>query len=204
MRLSSRQKFVTVTTCLSLAVAAFPAISATDNRVIPQVIQPSISEPTSSQADRYHLAQADNCRQVATVDGLQVRQQPSVNSTVIGFVENGKQVAIKNSGASGWVPIYAPLDGFVSAAYLKYCTSTSTSTPPTPPTSTSTPSSFCRRVLASGGLKVRQQPSIGSTVIGVVADGQNVTIKDRGASGWVSITAPLQGYVSAAYLRYCP
>jgi uncharacterized protein YgiM (DUF1202 family) len=214
-KLSSRQKLVAVTTCLSLAVAAFPTFSTTASRAIPpQNIQPSVSGSTSFHEDGYHLAQvANNCRQVAASDGLQVRQQPSVNSTVIGFVENGKQVAIKNSGASGWVPIYAPLNGFVSAAYLKYCASTSTPTPapsptPTPtPAPTSTPtssSSSCRRVLASGGLQVRQQPSIGSTVVGVVADGQNVTIKNSGASGWVPISAPLQGYVSAAYLRYCP
>lgn len=224
MRLSSRQKFVAVTTSLSLAVTAFSSLSIAASKATPQDTQPSVSETSLQKEDRYHLAQSDNCRQVLASGGLQVRQQPSIGSTVIGVVENGKQVAIKNSGASGWVPIYAPLNGFVSAAFLRSCASTTpspTSTPsptpspsptPTPPTptpsptsSTSTPtSSDCRRVLASGGLQVRQQPSIGSTVVGVVADGQNVTIKNSGASGWVPIAAPLQGYVSAAYLRYCP
>ncbi len=219
-KLSSRQKSMVVAPLLSLAVTAFPTFS-TAVSIAPQGIQPSILGSTSfHKKDGYHLAQvSDNCRQVSASDGLQVRQQPSLSSTVIGFVENGKQVAITNRGASGWVPIYAPLNGFVSAAYLKSCASTSTPSPtpapsptptptptPTPsPTSTSTPSSdLCRRVLASGGLQVRQQPSIGSTVVGVVADGQNVTIKNPGASGWVPISGPLQGYVSAAYLRYCP
>ncbi|WP_071884109.1 SH3 domain-containing protein [Allocoleopsis franciscana] len=52
------------------------------------------------------------------------------------------------------------------------------------------------------GVYVRQSPSINSAVVGVVPNNRNVTIENKGANGWVPISDPLQGYVSAAYLEY--
>lgn len=62
----------------------------------------------------------------------------------------------------------------------------------------------CRQVTNRiSGLNVRQAPTLTANVIGVVPGGDNVTLQNRGQSGWVPITEPFDGYVSASYLIYC-
>ncbi|HLO85080.1 MAG TPA: SH3 domain-containing protein, partial [Nostocaceae cyanobacterium] len=47
----------------------------------------------------------------------------------------------------------------------------------------------CRQVIARGGLRVREQPSINSRVIGTIQNSRNVTIQsDVTNNGWVSIS----------------
>lgn len=62
--------------------------------------------------------------------------------------------------------------------------------------------SMCRRVVTKGTpLNVRSTP--GGRIIGKLRNGTRVTIVNRGRNGWVSISAPIQGYVSSRYLTYC-
>ena len=63
----------------------------------------------------------NNCRQVSARGGLYVRQEPSNNSAVVGIVANRRNVTIENPSANRWVPISAPLRGYVSTAYLTSC-----------------------------------------------------------------------------------
>lgn len=60
----------------------------------------------------------------------------------------------------------------------------------------------CREVDVSTALNVRRQP--GGQVIGTLQDSQNVTIAGEPANGWVRISGPMDGYVFARYLNYCP
>ncbi|MBD2465497.1 SH3 domain-containing protein [Oscillatoria sp. FACHB-1407] len=62
-----------------------------------------------------------NCRRVQADEELLVRQEPSVNGTVVGTVTDGRRVTIANLGVNGWVPITVPLVGYVSSDYLAYC-----------------------------------------------------------------------------------
>ena len=62
--------------------------------------------------------------------------------------------------------------------------------------------SMCRRVVTNGTpLNVRSRP--GGRIIGKLRNGTRVTIVNRGANGWVRISAPMRGYVSSRYLTYC-
>ena len=172
------RRFGTVMVSIALGITAFPAFStATPNEGV------------------YQLAQARNayaCRRVSRIGGINVRQQPSVNSRIVARVGNGFNVAIRNLGDNGWVKIAAPVNGYVAANYLTYCASA----PPSP-------KNVCRKVTATGGLNVRRQPSINSRIVGRVANRRNVTIRNLGDNGWVKISAPLNGYVATNYLRYC-
>ncbi|MGB3207174.1 MAG: SH3 domain-containing protein [Crinalium sp.] len=161
---------------MALAITAFPAFSnAAPNDGV------------------YYQARTTNaCRQVSRAGGINVRQQPSVNSRIIGRIANGLNVTIRNLGDNGWVRITAPVNGYVAANNLTYCASFPRS-----------PKNVCRKVTATGGLNVRQQPSINSRIVGRVANRRNVTIRNLGDNGWVRISAPLRGYVAANYLRYC-
>lgn len=143
---------------------------------------------------KYQLAQvvSENCRQVSASSGVYVRREPTVYSTALGIIGGGRYVTVAPGGTTDWVPISAPLKGYVFRNFLTSCQSA-----PPPP-------SNCRQVSsASGGLNVRQNPSINSAIVGKVVNRRYVTIQNSGANGWVPISVPLQGYVSADYLTYC-
>jgi uncharacterized protein YgiM (DUF1202 family) len=62
----------------------------------------------------------------------------------------------------------------------------------------------CRAVVSDvRGLNVRQSPSATADVLGVVPGGAEVTLENLGANGWVPISEPYSGYVSARYLTPC-
>ncbi|OKH18599.1 SH3 domain-containing protein [[Limnothrix rosea] IAM M-220] len=63
-----------------------------------------------------------------------------------------------------------------------------------------TETSACREVNVDNYLNVRSAP--GGEVIGRLPDDQQVSISAIG-NGWVSISAPVEGYVSSSYLVYC-
>lgn len=192
-QLSVGQKSIVIAAVFSLAGAtfaiSFPAVSTTPS----QSLKLSTTEKTPlSNIGRYQLAQvSDSCRQVSARSGVYVRLEPTVYSTALGIIASGRYVTIENGGTKNWVPISAPLKGYVFTDYLTSCQS-----PPPPP-------SNCRQISARSGVYVRREPSINSAVLGVVGNGRYVTIQNPGASGWVPISVPLQGYVSADYLTYC-
>ncbi len=70
-------------------------------------------------------------------------------------------------------------------------------------TATAPPPSDCRRIIASAGAPVRQQPSDNATSVGVITNGRRVIIDNLGFDGWVPITVPMRGYVQGNYLGYC-
>ncbi|HBB32306.1 MAG TPA: hypothetical protein DDZ80_09920 [Cyanobacteria bacterium UBA8803] len=146
---------------------------------------PPDTPPTSS----------NNCRRVEADGGLRIRRNPSLNSPVIGVVPDGGTVTIVNRGKDGWAPISEPEEGYVSTDYLKLCDRAVEPPSPTSPN--------CRQVGAMNGLTVRESPSIDSDTVGSLDNSELVTIVNRGANGWVPISAPLTGYIQAASLKLC-
>ncbi|WP_226587991.1 SH3 domain-containing protein [Microseira wollei] len=51
-------------------------------------------------------------------NGLNVRRQPTVNSEAIGIIRSGRTVTIQSLGENGWIPITAPLQGYVYGGLL--------------------------------------------------------------------------------------
>lgn len=196
------QKSVVVPSLLLPVLTTFATPSTAVSTGMLYSISPSTLERTSFQKSGvYQLAQTSNiCREVAARSGLYVREQPTVYSRALGIipygqnvtvVENpGRNIVVGNPGVK-WMPISAPIQGYVYAGFLSSCQE-------------SPPPNNCREVSARGSVYVRQDPSINSDIVGVVPTGRNVTIENRGANGWVPISVPRQGYVSAAYLTYCP
>lgn len=152
----------------------------------------------SKQTNKKLLAQtSDDCRAVSATGGLRVRQNPSINAPVIDILANGRIVTIENLGQDGWVPISYPVSGYVSADYLTACRAVPT------PTTPSDPDNTCRQVSAEGGLYVRREPDVDSPTVELLPNSTPVEIESLGANGWVPITSPYNGFVSAKYLTSC-
>lgn len=198
-QMNNWQKSLTIPTLLLPALTAFAPPSTAASTATTQEIQPPKTTFFQNQGG-YQLTQtSNNCLQVAARNGLYVREEPTVYSRALGIIPYGRNVTVtENPGINTlggnpgvrWMPISAPLQGYVYAGFLSSCQS-------------SPPPKNCREVSRNGGLYVRQEPSNNSNVVGVVPNGRNVTIENRGANGWVPISVPLQGYVSAANLTYC-
>jgi len=169
---------------LSATVLVAPAFASETNQTQDVKIQNS---------GEYLLAQMPNsCRQVIASNGLNVRQEANSNSQAVGIIGSGRTVTIQSLGENGWIPITAPLKGYVYGGFLAECEAAN-SPPPT----------NCRSVAAARGINVYQTPSSDGETTGFVANGRMVTIESLGTDGWVPISVPLKGYVQAENLGYC-
>ncbi|MEW5859929.1 MAG: SH3 domain-containing protein [Cyanobacteriota bacterium] len=192
------QTSVAVTASIALGLTAFPVSSTTATTAMLTGIQPSTPGQTSfKNKAEYELAQAsNNCRRVDTrSSNLNVRSSP--RGPIIGSLTDRTLVTIENTGSNGWVPISSPQQGYVFGSYLNLCEE------PVPPSETATPLDNCRQVRVAGSIRVREEASISSPIIGTLANRQRVTIVNRGENGWVPISAPVSGYISGADLKYC-
>ncbi|BAZ40457.1 SH3 type 3 domain protein [Calothrix sp. NIES-4101] len=131
------RKLPVVSTTLLLAATIFVAPTFAN-----EIEQTQGFESSSSERSGYLLAQVPaSCRQVIARSGLRVREQPSINSRVIGTIQNNRNVTIQTDvNTNGWVPISTPLPGYVYAQYLGMCD-----------TGAAPPPSSCRRIVASAG-----------------------------------------------------
>lgn len=177
---------------IGLALELFPAKVLASQRAFPEITRsPSVN-----------LAQATNCRQVVSgISGLNVRENPSVESDVIGYIVPGRSVIIESLGTEGWAPISAPVEGFVSTRYLTLCDRSANVTPTA--NAGAIADNTCREVGVRSGLNVRAEPSRYSNRITALAGGTRVQISETATENWVMITAPIEGYVARRFLEPC-
>jgi hypothetical protein len=214
----------------SLPGAVLSAIAIAGSSMQPAAIaSPNPSPLTERSQTSVQLAQAPEsfCRRVLASVGLIVRAEPTPNSPRVGGVGFDTQVTlaqgyrgIQGPGGRTWIEIVSPVEGYVSNGFpsgesnLGYCTERVGAVPRTP-TETTT-ESLCREVngdRAPRGLAIRDRPSRLSEYKGGVGAGEQVTLVENyellpDANGeprdWVEITFPINGYVSARNLEFCP
>ncbi|MBD1940378.1 SH3 domain-containing protein [Microcoleus sp. FACHB-68] len=196
MKMNLWQTSLAVTASLSLSVSTF-SIPASAGITQPQGSQSAASGQASlqNQGTNQLIAQA-NCRRVNTnASDLNVRSSP--NGPITGSVAKGTLLTVDSVGNDGWVLISSPQKGYVFGQYLGTCDQ------PVPPNQTSTTGDNCRQITSAEAVSVRQSPSTNSPILGNLANLQRVTIVNRGASGWVPISAPVTGFIPANILIYC-
>jgi uncharacterized protein YgiM (DUF1202 family) len=190
-------KYSTLTTLLVLATTIFVTPSFAVNTVNQGIESVTPERVLENNQGEYLIAQySSRCRRVMARNGLYVLQKATVDSPVLGLLDYGTNVTIRDRGKNGWVPISSPVNGYIlHTNFLSSCQASQAATPPE--------LNFCRQVTSDGGLLVRTSPSNNSARVGVVPNGQNVVIA-RGKNGWVPVSTPLMGYAQSRYLAYCP
>ncbi len=164
------------------------------------------SEPTSFQNQgKIELAQGGLIGQCRTAkQRIFVYSQRSTSSQTIRTIAPNEQVTLADNGSAGWVAISAPATGYVQAADLKPC-QTSTNPPNNPPNNPPVAGS-CRVVIRD--LSVRQGPSGSSARAGGVTAGVTVRLANpeqsqtnaaEGNRTWVRIASPVAGWVSTGF-----
>lgn len=191
MKQKSSQKEYLVLTILLLTAAVLATPTLAVNAVETQNnISRSSKRIVASQA-RFQAQRSNNCHQVLAKSGLYVREKPTVYSNAIGIIAYGRNVEVAGVTTNNWVPIYAPLKGYVYADWIGNCQAASP------------PPSNCRRVISKKGISARQEPSSNGKIVGYISSGRRVILTGQGASGWVPISVPLRGYVPSEQLAYC-
>lgn len=158
----------------------------------PSVAMNSSQHSSDRTSTNKTLAQTSySCHQVIAKRGLYVREKPTVYSNAVGVIAYRRNVEVAGGITNGWVPISAPLKGYVYADWIGRCQAAS------PPPST------CRRVVAQKGIPVRREPSSNSKTVGYISSGRRVILTGQGENGWVPISVPFKGYVPSDQLVYC-
>ncbi len=202
--INNLKKLLGVSAAVSLGATMIPASS---------IAAPKDASFEMAQAP---IAQAPACREVEAEPGLNIRTQPW--GEVIGSVRTNEYVYLENPSPpdQDWVQIQSPMNGYVAASYLSYCTEAAAQQQPVArydqPLMTTEPglmdqpiaqSGSCREISAPRGLSVRWQPETDSETKVVLPDNTRVEIESLGQNGWVPISEPVQGYVDAEELAMC-
>ena len=163
-----------------------------------------------SKAEDYTLILSQNQQPVSTVPGsncrtvnapnVDIRSEPG--GEIVGRLEQNQTVYIANEGRNGWVPIEAPVNGYITAANLKPCSPDTANLYPTTENDSdiTVPGGSCRRT-NQANVPVFTQP--GGQIVGQLNAGQTINIANEGENGWVPVETPISGYVDAAKLAPC-
>jgi hypothetical protein len=171
-------------------------------------LEASVSSPAQAnelvqgqERSPQRLAQVDTCRQVLPgIGGLNVRATPTLEAEVVTVLSGGSTVTIDNLGAEGWVPISAPVEGYVSSRYLQNCVPAAQAVPAV---GGPIPEDTCREVIVRSGLNVRAQPTVYSTRLAALPTGAQVPVSGPVVNNWVPIEEPVIGYVAERFLGPC-
>ncbi|ACK70021.1 SH3 type 3 domain protein [Gloeothece citriformis PCC 7424] len=98
----------------------FTVVFSLASAIIPKTVD-AAEVQSSPNSNSYRIAQItdNNCRRVDVNTNLNVRRQPG--GIVIGVLRDNENVAIIGETDKGWVRINDPIDGYVYATYLNYC-----------------------------------------------------------------------------------
>ena len=139
---------------------------------------------------REYLAM-ETAEQTATVDAdvLNVRRGRGVNTAVMGTVRQGETVSVLSSADSNWLKVRtaAGTEGYAAGEYLSLTATSYENTPAT---------------VKASVLNIRNGRGTNYAIVGMLWDGEEVTVLDSSDSSWIKIKTDsgLIGYVAGAYL----
>lgn len=124
MKLIKQWKKSTTLTTFFWAVTAALSVSAYANTAATRQATQSAALEALLPGDQRNLELAqspNNCAEVLPPNGLYVRREPTVYSEAIGVLNYNTRVAPQAGGTEEWLPISAPLQGYVWRAWIASC-----------------------------------------------------------------------------------
>jgi N-acetylmuramoyl-L-alanine amidase len=137
--------------------------------------------------------------------GLRCRVSASFDGTTITVIPEGTEVSLRGTAQGVWQPVIcAGRDGWVHSDYLRIGSGGGSPSPtPTAPSNSSLAPGASAVVSNTGGMGVRfrSEPSYSASVIAVLNEGQQVTVRQGSTGDWVAVTANgSNGFVHRDYL----
>ncbi|MGF9966336.1 SH3 domain-containing protein, partial [Bacillus rhizoplanae] len=168
-------------------------------RIEKQIIVGTFIATAASLISTHAFAQEESTATVNTTN-LNIRQQPTTQSPIVGQLKQGTTVKILEI-QKDWAKIsYNGKEGYVALQFLKKSTVESKQQPSINNASINNGKREIGVVTATR-LNVRNSPVLGSTLLGNVQKGENVTILGK-ANGWAKIEYKgKEGYVSLEFIK---
>lgn len=112
---------LTVSFWLAAVMLSFSADATHSRTQVDQSLTPEFT--SSSNQSMLQLAQSfpNNCAEVIALSGLYVRREPTVYSEAIGILNYSTNVIAEAGGTEEWLPISAPLKGYVWRDWVAPC-----------------------------------------------------------------------------------
>jgi len=135
-------------------------------------------------------------------DGVRCRSGAGYSSSTIMVLPEGADVTLRGGVQGEWQPVIcASQNGFVHSLYVTASGSAPDDDTGATETSASA-SSGTARVVSTGGLNCRTSGSMSASVIMVLANGVNVSLRSGSTSGWQAVICGGQnGFASSTYLN---
>ncbi|MEH6851822.1 SH3 domain-containing protein, partial [Bacillus pseudomycoides] len=153
-------------------------------RTTKQIIAGTFLATVASLTSTNAFAQEETTATVNATN-LNIRQQPTTQSKIVGKVKQGTTVKVLEI-QKDWAKIsYDGKEGYVSLQFLKIAGATPTIESKQQPSINS--GQHETGVVTATRLNVRNNPGVGSTLLGSVQKGETVTIIGK-ANGWAKIS----------------
>ena len=167
-------------------------------RTTKQIIAGTFLATVASLTSTNAFAQEETTATVNATN-LNIRQQPTTQSKIVGKVKQGTTVKVLEI-QKDWAKIsYDGKEGYVSLQFLKIAGATPTIESKQQPSINS--GQHETGVVTATRLNVRNNPGVGSTLLGSVQKGETVTIIGK-ANGWAKISYKgKEGYVSLSFVK---
>ncbi len=129
---------------------------------------------------------------VSTASGgnLNLRQSPSTSAKVVSSLSNGTKVTVYDQ-QNGWALISAgSKEGYVATRYLSFGSANPVVT-----------KGVIANLKPTSCVRMRKQPSVTSTVVGLFSNGQQVEILGQSGNFYRVRAYGINGYISMSYVR---
>lgn len=125
---------------------------------------------------------------------LNIRKNPTTQSSVIGRLKNKSSINVTSSSGNWYKISFNGKSGYVSASYVKKSSSSNNSNA----------DNYPQTGYVSNGsvpLRIREQPNTSSQILGTIKRGSATTVTGKINSNWYSVSDHgINGYASAAYI----
>ena len=147
-------------------------------------------------------AEKESVAIVLPSDGLNMRAQPSLSSSVVMTLPQGTMLDVTSADTNGMTGVkLGGVSGYVATQYVYVITKEELNATPKL-TASPTPAPQQAMVAAYSGLKLREQPDTDSRTLTTMAYGTSVTVTGAEVYGFYPVTCgSLSGYASAQYLQ---
>ncbi|MGD9711504.1 MAG: NlpC/P60 family protein [Thermomicrobiales bacterium] len=130
---------------------------------------------------------------VTSSGGLNCRSAASMTATVLTVLGNGSTVNLRSGSTTGWqAVICGGQNGFAASRYLSASSeaNTDTSTGSTDAAASGYTAGASLKVSGTGGggLRMRSAASYNGSVLSVIGEGVNVTVRSGSAGEWVAVS----------------
>ncbi|MDM5186919.1 SH3 domain-containing protein [Bacillus sp. DX4.1] len=163
-----------------------------------QIIAGTFIATAASFVSTHAFAQDDNSATVNTTN-LNIRQQPTTQSPIVGHLKQGETVKVLEK-EKDWAKIsHDGKEGYVSLQFLKLAgTQTPVETNQEPTINSEQKENG---IVTATRLNVRNSPVLGSSILGHVTKGEKVTVLGK-ANGWAKVEYKgKEGYISLEFVK---